>query len=74
MQYYNDEQASGLFIPLVPELRQRIKKAAAQSNITEQEYVESILNRVVPSETAYADFKWPCLSSLEIGRTFRPVL
>ncbi len=50
MQQYNDDQTNGLIINLVPELRRRIKKAAAQSNLSEQEYVEHILEQAIPPE------------------------
>jgi predicted metal-dependent RNase len=49
MQQYNDH-TDDLIINLVPELRRRIKVAAAQSNLSVQEYVERILEQVVPLE------------------------
>jgi predicted metal-dependent RNase len=51
---HNDDQANSLIINIVPELRRRIKIAAAQSNLSEQEYVERILEQVIPSETNFA--------------------
>ncbi len=51
---HNDDQANNLIINIVPELRRRIKIAAAQSNLSEQEYVERILEQVIPSETNFA--------------------
>ena len=50
MQQFNDDQTNGLIIHLVPELRRRIKKAAAQSNLSEQEYIGHVLEQVVPLE------------------------
>ena len=47
---YEDDQTSGLIINIVPELSKRIRKAAAQSNLSEQEYVERVLEQVVPPE------------------------
>ena len=47
---YDDDQKSGLIINIVPELSKRIRKAAAQSNLSEQEYVERVLEQVVPPE------------------------
>ena len=40
---HNDDQANSLIINIVPELRKRIKIAAEQSKLSEQEYVERIL-------------------------------
>lgn len=51
---HNDDQANNLITNIVPELRRRIKIAAAQSNLSEQEYVERILEQVIPSETNFA--------------------
>ena len=48
MQQHNDDQTNDLIIYLVPELRKRIREAAAQSNLSEQEYVGHILEQVVP--------------------------
>ncbi len=50
-QPYDDDQTSDLIINLVPELRRRIKMAAAQSELSVQEYVGRILDQAVPSET-----------------------
>src|SRR5438067_1946920 len=47
---YDDDQTSGLIINIVPELSRRIKKAAAQSNLSVQEYVGHILEQTVPFE------------------------
>ena len=50
MRQYDDDQTDDILIHLVPELRQRIKLAAAQSNLSVQEYIERILEQTVPSE------------------------
>ena len=50
MQQHNDDQTNGLIIYLVPELRRRIREAAAQSNLSEQEYVGHILEQTVPAK------------------------
>ncbi len=41
-----------LMIDISPELRRRIKIAAAQKDLSIREYVEEILEQVVPSETS----------------------
>jgi len=43
-----------LMIDISPELRRRIKIAAAQKDVSIREYVENILEQAVPSETALA--------------------
>lgn len=48
---HDDEQTNDLIINVVPELRRRIKQAAAQSNLSVQEYVEGLLEQAVPPET-----------------------
>ena len=57
MQQYSDDQNNGLIIHLVPELRRRITKAAAQSNLSEQEYIGHVLEQVVPLEEYALDKK-----------------
>lgn len=49
-QHYNDDQGNGFMIHLFPDLRRRIKIAAAQSNLSVQEYVVHVLDQTVPSE------------------------
>jgi predicted metal-dependent RNase len=55
-QQYDDDQTSHpkkrsrLIIDIVPELRRRIKVAAAQNDLSVQEYVRRILDQVVPAE------------------------
>src|SRR5213082_1398220 len=51
MQDQYDDQTSDLIIKISPALRRRIKTAAAQSNLSVQEYVERILERAVLHET-----------------------
>lgn len=48
---YGDDQTDDFIISVVPELRRRIKLAAAQSNLSVQDYVEHLLEQVVPPET-----------------------
>ena len=48
--YDDDEHTNGLIINIVPRLGRRIKTAAAQSNLSVEEYVGRILEQVVPSE------------------------
>jgi predicted metal-dependent RNase len=54
---YNDDhnklpgKRPRLMIDISPELRRRIKIAAAQKDVSIREYVEDILEQVVPSET-----------------------
>ena len=50
MRQYDDDQTDDIMIHLVPELRRRIKLAAAQSNLSVQEYIERILEQIVPPE------------------------
>lgn len=51
MQHKYDDDETSDIINLVPQLRRRIKIAAAQSGLSIQEYVERILEQVVPPET-----------------------
>jgi Antitoxin ParD len=44
-----------LMIDISPELRRRIKIAAAQKELSIREYVEDILERVVPPETNFLE-------------------
>jgi len=48
---YDDDQTNDLMINIAPELHRRITIAAAQSNLSVQEYVEHILEQTVPPET-----------------------
>lgn len=47
---YDDDQTDGLTINIVPELRRRVQLAAAQSNLSMQEYVAQLLEQTVPPE------------------------
>ncbi len=47
---YSDDQNGDLTIKVVPELRRRIVMAAAQGNLSVQEYIEHILQQTVPPE------------------------
>jgi predicted metal-dependent RNase len=51
-QYRNDDddQTNDIIIRDVPELCKRIKMAAAQNNLSVQEYLRTILEQVVPPE------------------------
>ncbi|HJT57485.1 MAG TPA: hypothetical protein VJ761_13375 [Ktedonobacteraceae bacterium] len=51
MQHHEDDQTNGFMIHIVPELQGRIKKAAAQSNLSVQDYVERILEQIVPPDS-----------------------
>jgi hypothetical protein len=44
-----------LMIDISPELRRRIKIAAAQKDLSIREYVEEILEQVVPPETSFLE-------------------
>ncbi len=46
----DDEQSNDLTINVVPELRRRIKLAAAQRNLSVEEYLERLLEETVPPE------------------------
>jgi hypothetical protein len=48
---HNDDQMNDLIINIHPQLRQRLTRAAAQSNLSLDEYVGRILEQVVPPET-----------------------
>ncbi len=54
---YNDDQTDRLVISFVPELSRRIEKAAAQSNLSADEYVRQIMDQIVPSETPFVKGK-----------------
>ena len=46
-----NQPETGLFIDVAPELLERIKTAAAQGNLSLQEYVRRVLEQSVSSET-----------------------
>lgn len=47
---HNGDQTNDLIINIHPQLRQRLTMAAAQSNLSLEEYVGRILEQVVPPE------------------------
>jgi hypothetical protein len=52
-QYDDDEQSSPeepFIIDLVPELKRRIRAAAAENGLSVQEYLERLLDQTVPGE------------------------
>src|SRR5205085_565200 len=49
-QYDDDQDGDDFIITMVPELRKRIRVAAAQNDLSMQEYIRSILEQAVPSE------------------------
>lgn len=53
MQHSDDEQMSELLIRIHPQLRRRIILEAAEANLSVPEYVERILEQIVPPEPAY---------------------
>jgi predicted metal-dependent RNase len=55
MPQFSDDHSNDIIIHLLPELRRRIKKAAAQSNLSEQDYIGHILEQVVPFEESVVD-------------------
>lgn len=48
--HYDDDQTDDLIINIVPKLRRRIRRAAAQSGLSVQEYIERILEQAIPPE------------------------
>ena len=48
MQHYEDDQTNGFMIHIVPELQGRIKKAAAQSNLSVQDMLSAYLSKQFP--------------------------
>jgi plasmid stability protein len=53
-----------LMIDIDPELRRRIKIAAAQKDLSIREYVEDILDQAVPTEDAHMKKRQPHSASL----------
>jgi hypothetical protein len=63
-QYHDDHnklpgKRPRLMIDISPELRRRIKIAAAQKDLSIREYVEDILDQAVPSENPHAKKRQP---------------
>src|SRR5258708_14283715 len=50
-QHSNDDHLSDLILHIQPPLRRRLRRAAAQSNLSEEEYVGRLLEHVVPPES-----------------------
>ena len=50
---YDDDQNHDLIISIVPELRKRTTIAAAQGNLSVQEYIEHIHEQTVPLEPVF---------------------
>ena len=48
---HNDGQMNDLILNIYPQLHRRLTRAAAQSNLSLEEYVGRILEQVVPPET-----------------------
>ena len=49
-QHSNDDHLSDLILHIEPPLRRRLRLAAAQSHLSEEEYVGRLLEHVVPPE------------------------
>ncbi len=71
MRQYDDDQTDDIMIHLVPELRRRIKLAAAQSNLSVQEYIERILEQTVPSEANSAQIRTGRLNRAAVDELLR---
>jgi predicted metal-dependent RNase len=71
IQQYDDDQTDDIMIHLVPELRQRIKIAAAQSNLSVQEYIERILEQTVPPEANSAQIRTGRLNRAAVDELLR---
>ena len=50
-QYSNDDHLSDLILHIEPPLRRRLRLAAAQSHLSEEEYVGRLLEHVFPPES-----------------------
>jgi predicted metal-dependent RNase len=51
---HNDDQTNDLIINIHPQLRRRLTIAAAQSNLSLEEYIGRILEQIVPPENSVA--------------------
>ena len=71
MQQYNDDQTNGIIIHLVPELRRRIKNAAAKSNLSEQDYIGHVLEQAVPFEENALDKRTGRLNKAAVEELLR---
>ena len=76
-QQYDDDHMSHskkrlrLIIDTVPELRRRIKVAAAQNDLSIQEYVGRILDQVVPPEVSPMQRKYKPLNRAAVDELLR---
>jgi predicted metal-dependent RNase len=74
---YDDDRSehpkkrSRLIIDIVPELRRRIKIAAAENDLSVQEYVGRILDQVVPPERNVTQRQRKPLDREAVDRLFR---
>jgi hypothetical protein len=71
--HYNHEESrpkkrSRLIIDIVPELRRRIKIAAAENDLTVQEYVGRILEQAVPPERNSTREQYGCLNRAAVDK------
>jgi len=71
MRQHDDDQADDIMIHLVPELRRRIKLAAAQSKLSVQEYIERILEQIVPPEGTFAQIQTGRLNRAAVDELLR---
>ncbi len=71
IRQYDDDQTDDIMIHLVPELRRRIKLAAAQSNLSAQEYIERILEQTVPPEANSAQIRTGRLNRAAVDELLR---
>jgi hypothetical protein len=71
MWQYEDDQTDDIMIHLLPEPRRRIKLAAAQSNLSVQEYIEQILEQTVPSEANSAQIRTGRLNRAAVDELLR---
>ena len=75
-EHYDDQTSrpkkrSRLIIDIVPELRRRIKIAAAQNDLSIQEYVGRILDQVVPPERSPEQREYGRLDRAAVDKLLR---
>jgi predicted metal-dependent RNase len=56
-QHSNNDHLGDLILHIQPPLRRRLRIAAAQSNLSEEEYVGRLLEHVVPPENETVQFR-----------------
>ncbi len=70
-----DQSSTGLFIEVAPELLERIQEAAAQRNLSLEEYVSRVLERSVSSkadiEEAEGRQQWKPIDRAAVERLFQ---